>query len=381
MRRTTALIAATVTAAMTLIAIAFPSSAAAAGSSASADAGAGAPPCTSYSIPVSLAEGTAANQTMAGWLCGYGSLRGKAVQLLVPGFTYDHDYWNFQYQPDTYSYLRSATRAGYAVFMVDRLGTGDSSKPAALALTIGTEAWTVHQVISGLRSGQFGTAFSRVVLVGHSLGGTVSQVEASTYHDEDAVIISDWLNSPYWVGTAGIIAGTIEPAQLVPRLADRPLGYLTTLAGLRGMFYNSSDTDPKVIAQDEATRQTGTPGEELTIVAPTLIPSVTQNIKVPVLLATGQYDFIFCGALTPCTNATMVRDREAPAFSPQACLSAYVLPNAGHDINLELNAPDWFAAANRWTGAALAAETPSASSGGAFAGQADCAEIAATFGV
>jgi len=35
--------------------------------------------------------------------------------------------------------------------------------------------------------------------------------------------------------------------------------------------------------------------------------------------------------------------------SAQACLEAYVLPTAGHSINLHLNAPDWFAAALAWS--------------------------------
>jgi pimeloyl-ACP methyl ester carboxylesterase len=327
----------------------------------------GAPPCTRYSVPVSITPDGPADQTVAGWLCGYGTLTDKTVELLVPGFTYDHTYWDFDYQPGTYSYVRSATRAGYAVFMIDRPGTGESSKPPATSLTIGHEAWAVHQVVQHLRAGEVGTTFGKVVLVGHSLGSTVSQVEASAYHDVDAVVLSDWLHTPYWVGTPGVIVGTLEPAQLVSSLADRPLGYLTTLPGARGMFYHADDTDPNVIAHDEATKDTGTDGEELTIVAPTLDPAVTRGITVPTLIATGQYDFIFCGALTPCSSADVVRAREAPDFSPQACLSAYVLPDAGHDIDLERNAPDWFAAANRWVDAAAGAEA---------SGTPDCARIA-----
>lgn len=308
----------------------------------------GAPPCTRYSVPISISPGAPTDQTIAGWLCGYGSLTGKTVELLVPGFTYNHGYWDFGYQPETYSYLRSATSAGYAVFEIDRPGTGESSKPSAASLTIDHEAWAVHQVIQYLRAGGLGVTFGKVVLVGHSLGTTVTEVEASTYHDVDAVIASGWLHTPYWVGTPEVILGTLEPAQLVPNLAQRPVGYLTTLPDARRMFYQAADTDPAVLAHDEATKDTGTPAEELSIVAPTLNPAVTRGINVPTLIAIGQYDFIFCGPLTPCTNADVVRAREAVNFSAQACLSAYVLPEAGHDLNLELNAPDWFAAANRW---------------------------------
>ena len=49
-----------------------------------------------------------------------------------------------------------------------------------------------------------------------------------------------------------------------------------------------------------------------------------------------------------CDSATSVLARESSDYSAAACLSAYVLPDSGHDINLHPNAPEWFAYANDW---------------------------------
>jgi pimeloyl-ACP methyl ester carboxylesterase len=304
--------------------------------------------CSTQTLSGSLSEAERADQSLVGQLCSNGDPGGRTVQLLVAGYTYDHGYWDFGYRPDLYSYARYAASSGYAVFMIDRIGTGASSEPPAPAVTVASHAWTIHQVVMALRARLVsGTPFPKVVIVGHSLGSAVAELEASTYHDVNALVVSGWLHTPLWLGTAGVIIGSM-PAQLDPRFSTSPLGYLTTVPGSRGsVFHNAADTDPAVIAYDEATKQTGTVGEEATI-ASTLLPAVTLGIEVPVLLATGQYDSIFCGPLTPCTTSAMVGLREARYFSADACPSFYSLPRSGHDMNLALNARDWYAVATNW---------------------------------
>ena len=87
-----------------------------------------------------------------------------------------------------------------------------------------------------------------------------AQTEASRYHDVDAVILSDWLHTP-WTGTFDVVFGTNLPASAVPWLAGRPAGYNTTFDGIRARFYNLGNTDPRVVAHDENTRDTGTLAE------------------------------------------------------------------------------------------------------------------------
>lgn len=76
----------------------------------------------------------------------------------------------------------------------------------------------------------------------------------------------------------------------------------------------------------------------------------TSRITVPVLLAVGQRDPIMCGPLgTNCSTSAAFLHAEAPFYgTPGACLQAYVLPDAGHVINLSLNARDFFGVATRW---------------------------------
>ena len=69
---------------------------------------------------------------------------------------------------------------------------------------------------------------------------------------------------------------------------------------------------------------------------------------VPVLLAVGQQDMLFCDATVSCADSRAILAREAGDFSSAACLEAYVLPTAGHSLNLHLNAQSWFAAASDW---------------------------------
>ena len=77
---------------------------------------------------------------------------------------------------------------------------------------------------------------------------------------------------------------------------------------------------------------------------------------MPVLLVVGQDDLLNCGPALSCASASAVLSREAPDYGPAAEVRAYVLPGAGHDVNLAPNAPRWFRAAIRW--AALYAGGP-----------------------
>lgn len=65
----------------------------------------------------------------------------------------------------------------------------------------------------------------------------------------------------------------------------------------------------------------------------------TRRINVPVLIANGQKDGLFCGGPlgTNCSSDAALRNDEAPYFSPSAQLETYTLPNAGHCISLALN--------------------------------------------
>lgn len=144
--------------------------------------------CDDLTIPVSL---VAMPVSVHGRLCHPDDGPGETVQVLVHGGTYDSVYWDFPYQPETYSYVRAANRRGYSTLNIDRLGYGQSSQVPSALLTGTVHANVIHQIIGKLREGRVGSvAFSRVLLVGHSMGSGVSTLEAATYRDVDGVMLT-----------------------------------------------------------------------------------------------------------------------------------------------------------------------------------------------
>ncbi len=266
------------------------------------------------------------------------------------GYTYDHTYWDFPYQSPNYSYVDSAVDAGYVTLNLDRIGVGLSDHPPATLITLLSDAYVIHELVQDLRSGAFqGTSFSKVVLVGHSLGTLISWSEASTYTDVDGLIGSGWLHVVNPTGVTTLTAASY-PAILDPKFIGMGLtvGYLTTTLGSRGsIFYNQSDADAIVIALDETLKQTGTDGELATYLVSN-DPLVALSLHIPVLTAVGQNDSIFCSILVPCTNSQTLVQREGRFYSSHARLEGYALPSAGHDMDLHLNAQQWYATALDW---------------------------------
>jgi hypothetical protein len=261
------------------------------------------------------------------------------VQVLVSGATYGPTYWDFLYQPETYSYVQALTAAGYATFDLARLGIAPGGQPAAPSVTLDAEATILHQVVQALRSGQIaGVAFSKVMLVGHSPGSIIAIAEAASNGDVDG--LTGFLHN---VGLNQVVRLLdLYPAQQDPRFAGAglPLGYLTTVPGTRSVSYDLDDTDPLALQEDEATKATITTGELATAV-PTEGAPPSLLIHVPELLAVGQYDNVSCGVI----GCSKVLQLESSFYSPATCLEAFVLPGAGHNINLHRNAPLWFQAA------------------------------------
>lgn len=307
------------------------------------------PQCQAVTRTVTLSDVDLEQYRMAGWLCWRGTLTQTTVQVLVHGLTYDHHYWDFPTAWPSQSYVAAATAGGYATFAIDRIGDGISDRPLdASVLTTESAAHTLYQVVEALRTGAIGgTAFGKVVTVGHSFGSQVVAYEAGKYHDVDGVILSGSLHQTT-TGTFTTVLPQFYPAQSDAKFgATTPVGYLTTIPGSRGLiFYDAADAAPAVVTEDEQLKQTATDGEVATITNGDL---VTGDIAVPVLLAVGQFDALFCDRSHSCADSQAVLAREAGDFSAQACLEAYVLPGSGHSMNLHVNAGDWFSAALTWS--------------------------------
>ena len=229
---------------------------------------------------------------------------------------------------------------------------GECSHPLSALMTMQSSAHAVHQVIQAVRRGTIGPGFERVIAVGHSMGTVMEWREAAAYHDIDGFIATS--NTHRLSLQTEIDLGIhMYPAFLDPRFAGAGLdpGYLTTTRpDGRANFYQADDADPKVIAQDEATKDTLTVAELATNQTELYLNGDSARIDVPVLVALGRYDKLMCrSGATDCSSASSLLSAEAPFYSRGACLQTYVLPRAGHDINLHLNAPDFFAVAARWS--------------------------------
>jgi pimeloyl-ACP methyl ester carboxylesterase len=325
----------------------------------------GGPSCQQVIVPVALSPSDSTAYHVAGWLCADGSPAGKIVQVLVHGGTYDHRYWDWPQSPQQYSYIRSATDAGYATFSYDRIGVGASDHPLdGNSVTIEVAGFVLHQVVQGLRSGGIGgTAFGQVVTVGHSFGSAAAVVEASEYDDVQGVILSGYEHEFPPRAITAITEG-FYPAPLDPQFAAAGLNntYLTTVPSARGqLFFDPINADDGVVSLDESIKQTATTGEFLA--DPNAF--ATSQITVPVLLAIGQNDILACDPSVglSCADAGAFLAREGSNYTPQSCLEAFVLPNAGHVINLHPNSHLWFEAASRWVDRHVGATPPTSEAG------------------
>ncbi|MGW4116664.1 alpha/beta hydrolase [Actinosynnema sp. NPDC004786] len=268
------------------------------------------------------------------------------VLLLVPGSTYNSAYWDF---PDgRHSFRAAQNAAGFATLAVDRLGTGRSSRPPALALTTFVQADAMYQVVRGLRSGAHGPSFDRVVIGGHSLGAAISAVEAGAYHDVDGVLLTGMTHR---VNPTGVVAAFVNfrPANLDPKFGLlHPPGYLTTAPGSRyASFHAPGPLLPDVMELEESTKDVFSPTEAVDGLGAAVLLPYTLLIDVPVMSAVGARDAAVCGPLaTDCSTAEALHRAEAPYF--RAPLRTHVVPGYGHSINLAPDARDYYSAVSSW---------------------------------
>nr|WP_051793177.1 alpha/beta hydrolase [Amycolatopsis jejuensis] len=188
------------------------------------------------------------------------------------------------------------------------------------------------------------------MLAGHSLGSSVVFDVASKYPgDADGVIITGMAHR-FGAGIASVFPALLWPALTEPRFHTLGPAYLTTRPGTRGeLFYDTANADPEVIATDEVTKGTTAVPEAATFL-PYLIDGTTSRIHVPALVVLGQQDRLFCGGVTgtDCTSSRTLLDQERPCYPPDAGLEAFVLPDAGHDINLQRGSHVWFDVVGEW---------------------------------
>lgn len=291
--------------------------------------------CSRHDQVLQLLPGETEDHRVAGWLCASAPYAGQTVLVASPTGLATHAYWDWPEDKDAYSFVRSFTRAGYAVFNYDRIGTGSSERPEAALVNLESEAFLLHQLVGRLRAGAIGgTAFGKVVLAGNSLSTLIDIFEAERYQDVDGLINTGIFVGPSPVGLAKLFA-SFYPAQLDPKFANDaevPLGYATTLPGSRSQFFHVPSSDASTLALDEQLKDTATIGEAATFGA--WYP-FTRLVNAPVLSVVGDHDLLAC--LDVCAPDGIEVAKERPFWSEATCLEIEILPDAGHFVQLQRN--------------------------------------------
>ena len=298
--------------------------------------------CEEVVIPVAMGVGKPVDAKMAGTLCRPRGRDRGVLQVLIPGGGYDRNYWTWRGDPRGPSYVEAMNRAGYSTFALDRIGTGKSSAPASSSFAPETQTFTVHQVLRALRSKR-----ERIVLVGNSLGSTISRMIA-VHHpaDVDGLILTGESSTPNWPAFEQLGADYITAAEhplLTARNLDSGYGVLRPGARL-GWFYYGPSAAKSVVARDEAN-----PEPDVFSTDPEF-GSVLLNrqIKVPVLVVVGQHDRLICGpGASDCSTSRTLLAGERPYYATN--LAALVVPNTGHVLNLHKTAPTFYPQLAHWT--------------------------------
>ncbi len=303
--------------------------------------------CERFTVQSALSDTDATKYNVAGTLCSPGATRGRTVQVLLAGSFYDQSYWDFPYQPQTYSYVRAMNAAGYATLAFDRPGVGLSGKPPSDRLTGDAYVFVTNRMVTELRKGMFAPkGFGKIVLVGHSFGSSTAVETAVTYKNVDGLVLTALLHA---FGPGG---EKFNPAVYLAaddarfKLEPLPAGYLTLRPGDAGrtlLFLNAASTDPNVIAVDEATKWTTAGGEADSFLKVVTTPTITQALKLPILSVNGALDSIFCSP----PDCPQAKD-ETKSYSSDSKVQVSVIPNTAHAINLHKSAPETYALIRAW---------------------------------
>jgi hypothetical protein len=131
------------------------------------------------------------------------SLKNRTLQVLVHGFTYNHTHWDPPKKKlPSFSYARFMAQQGYPVLALDLLGTGESSIPDGDVLNITESVSSLAQVLTAARSlsNPLGRDFTKIVLVGHSVGTAIAVTTTGTFPGiADFLVATGWSFSPHVV--------------------------------------------------------------------------------------------------------------------------------------------------------------------------------------
>ena len=303
--------------------------------------------CATLNVPVSPAEGQARSWTVAATYCQPFRWT-REVDILTHGATYDHTYWDWPQQPNTYSYVGKTLADGRAAVAYDRIGNGASTRPLSTEITMTSDAWVLHQLVHLLRC----LGYRHINSISHSYGSAVALAEAATTYPDavkvDAVVLTGYLHRS---SNPAVTAGNY-PANQDPKFAAAGLdnGYLTSRPGVRGTSFHAPTSDPEIVAYDDAHKDLVSLTGLLGFLAARGVPpndNISNLVSVPVLVVNGQQDAIFCyqPAVFNCADQAAVAANEAPYYGD---VEVHTVPDSGHDLTLHPSATVSYTIISTW---------------------------------
>ncbi|MCJ1393959.1 hypothetical protein MMC18_006836 [Xylographa bjoerkii] len=271
----------------------------------------------------------------------------KTIILASHGLGFDRSYWNIGYEPDTHNFAQFAVSQGYSIFFYDRLGVGESERISGWINQFSNQNAILTELATLIKAGKYtgpiGTPNS-VALIGHSFGSVLSHgVAAFAPNTIDALILTGYnlngtaVNLPLVVQAwAPQIAST--EAVFTGQDAELDNGYISwpdVYANIN-TFFKAPNYDFATAQYSEATKRPFGYVELLT--APSAFSFPPTTFTGPVLLISGENDFIFCDGY--CTD--VIDDPSSEIFSASKNFKSYIQPGTGHGMNFHYNATGYF---------------------------------------
>ncbi|KAJ9607901.1 hypothetical protein H2200_007980 [Cladophialophora chaetospira] len=274
----------------------------------------------------------------------------EILQIATHGLGFDKRYWDAEVQPDQYSYVRAALKAGYSILTYDRLGTGASDKADAYTVVQAPLQLELLAAISKLaRSGELAQAaqpnfssgttlptFTKVVQVGHSYGSMIQTGLLSKYPSlVDGAIQTGWIFGPHTITNAQPVFGWQFARENDPKkFGDRPSGYIVvgTKSSMQQLFLSKQRLDPKLLDYAYDIRAPGTVGEGQPSISAIGKPAL--NYTGPLQYFLGEYDFLCTGDCNGQFNETIQRG----LYPKASALEFHIQPETAHGTTLHKNA-------------------------------------------
>jgi pimeloyl-ACP methyl ester carboxylesterase len=314
---------------------------------------------TSVTAPACDTDGN--TYTVRGSLVGPAGVEAGAVDsitLYLHG-SGDGSSWHLTAVPG-YDHITEMAKLGHASVFIHALGYGSSDAVDGNRVCFGSLADGAHQVIQHLRNGTYtagiaaGPAFERVALAGHSGGGIVAELEAVSFHDSDALIVSGW---PDWAPAVIIaedpagpffyaaVAGFGRRCATAPesKQPGGPSGWAHVFTTRNEFEILMPNTEPAILdafvpgyEQDPC----GIGRDAAQAIAANIALAAT--VHEPVLLPYGDREPFLGGA------ALAAQQQAARYALGSNDVSIQIVPDSGHGIMLERPAPVFRAGLSHW---------------------------------